>query len=271
MSQPPATSAEPVELAGFTRREFAAAGAAWPVYWRGSGPGVVIIHEVPGITPAVARFGRRVAEAGFTAVLPSLFGSPGRPLSVGYAAGVTARLCVRREFHVLARRRSSEIVAPLRALCRAVHAECGGPGVGALGMCFTGNFALGLMLEPAVLAPVLSQPSLPFGLTAAQRADLHVSAAELAAAKARVADGERVLGLRFTHDLACPPARFRTLRAELGDGFEGIEIDSGPGNAHGIPRWAHSVLTNDLVDREGHPTRAALERVLTFLRERLQA
>lgn len=137
-------------------------------------------------------------------------------------------------------------------------------------MCFTGNFALGLMLEPAVLAPVLSQPSLPFGLTGAQRAALHVSDAELAAAKARVAVGERVLGLRFTHDIACPPARFRTLRAELGAGFEAIEIDSGPGNAHGIRRWAHSVLTNDLVDREGHPTRAALERVLSFLHERLQ-
>ena len=67
----------------------------------------------------------------------------------------------------------------------------------------------------------------------------------------------------------CPRARFENLERQLGDGFEGIEIDSGKGNAHGIPRSAHAVLTNDLVDEAGHPTRAALDRVLALFRERL--
>ena len=88
--------------------------------------------------------------------------------------------------------------------------------------------------------------------------------------KQRAAAGVTVLGLRFTHDPTCPGERFATLRAELGAGFEGIEIDSSPGNPHKIKRMAHSVVTNDLVDEAGHPTHTALLRVLAFLRERLQ-
>ena len=257
-------------LEGFTRGDFSDAGVQRPIYRRGVGPGVLVIHETPGITPQVAAFGRRVADAGFTAVLPSLFGAPGR----GYGLNVItqlARVCVAREFHVLARRGSSPITAWLRALARELHAELGGPGVGALGMCITGNFALTLMLDPWVIAPVLCQPSLPFALTADLGRAVHLSDADLARAGQRcAAEGVAVLGVRFTADFMCPRARFDTLRAALGPGFEAIEIDSGPGNPHGIPRWAHSVLTRDLVDETGHPTRAALERVLEFLRERLR-
>jgi dienelactone hydrolase len=256
-------------LSEFTQSTFAHDGVEKPIYRRGQGPGVVIIHEVPGITPEVAAFAGRVAEAGFTAVLPHLFGTPGKPKSTSNALGQIARACVSREFHVLAARASSPITDWLRALCRHVHQELGGKGVGALGMCLTGNFALALMVDPAVMAPVLGQPSLPFGIGKKRRAGLHISDDELAAVKERVAAGTRVLGLRFTHDFMCPRERFDTLRQELGAGFEGIEIDSSPGNAHGIPQKAHSVLTNDLVDEQGHPTRLALERVLAFFRERL--
>jgi dienelactone hydrolase len=257
-------------LAGFGSFPFTHDGATRTVYRCGGGPGVVIMHEIPGITPEVAGFARRVADAGFTAFLPHMFGTPGKPLSIPYALGQIARACVSREFRVLASGESSPITEWLRALCRHAHAECGGPGVGALGMCLTGNFALALMVDPSVMAPVLSQPSLPFGITAAHRAALHVSAAELREAKQRAEQGCGVLGLRFTHDPMCPGARFATLRREFGDRFEGIEIDSGPGNPHGIARTAHSVLTKDLVDAEGHPTRAALDRVLGFFRERLR-
>jgi dienelactone hydrolase len=180
-----------------------------------------------------------------------------------------ARACISREFHVLARGGSSPITAWLRALCRDVHAELGGPGVGAVGMCLTGNFALSLMVDEAVMAPVLSQPSLPFGVSPSHKAALHLSPADLEVVKRRAASGCGVLGLRFTEDPLCPPERFDTLRRELGDGFEGIEIDSSRGNPHGIKRMAHSVLTRDLVDEAGHPTRAALDRVLALFRERL--
>jgi dienelactone hydrolase len=258
-----------VPLTGFDASNFTHEGVERPVYRRGTGPGVVIIHEVPGITPEVAGFGRRVADEGFTAVLPKLFGTPGKPLSAAYALGEIARACISREFHVLATRRSSPITNWLRALCRRVHSECGGAGVGAVGMCLTGNFALSLMVDEAVMAPVLSQPSLPFPISSRHRAALHVSDADLEVVRRRVDDGCGVLGLRFTADPLCPPQRFETLRRELGDGFESIEIDSGPENIHGISRIAHSVLTKDLVDEEGHPTRAALGRVLALFRERL--
>jgi dienelactone hydrolase len=259
-----------VTLEGFESFFFSHDGAERTVYRRGRGPGVVVMHEIPGITPQVAAFARRVADDGFTVFLPHLFGTPGKPLSPGYLASQMARACVSREFHVLARNESSPITDWLRALCRHAHAECGGPGVGALGMCLTGNFALALMVDEAVMAPVLSQPSLPFGVTAAHRAALHLADADLAVVKRRAAGGCGVLGLRFTGDPLCPAARFETLRRELGAGFEAVEIDSRPGNPWGLTRQAHSVLTTDLVDEAGHPTRAALERVLALFRERLR-
>lgn len=250
---------------------FAHDDAERTVYRRGSGPGVVVIHEIPGITPQVERFAVRVADAGFTVYVPHLFGTPGRPLSMPYIGTEIVRACISREFSVLACNESSPITDWLRALCRRAHADCGGPGVGAIGMCLTGNFALALMVDPSVMAPVLSQPSLPFPVTARHRAALHVSDEALDVIRTRAATGCPVLGLRFTHDWTSPGERFETLRRELGSGFEGIEIDSGPGNPHGISQMAHSVVTTDLVDEAGHPTRAALERVLGFFQEQLVA
>ena len=257
-------------LEGFTESTFSHDGATRTVYRRGAGPGVVVMHEIPGITPPVAAFARRVADAGFTAVMPELFGTPGKPVSGPYVVGQMLRACVSREFAVLAARRSSPITDWLRALCRSVHAELGGKGVGAIGMCITGNFALTLMVDPVVMAPVLSQPSLPFPFGRERRAGLHISDEDLTTVKSRVAEGACVLGLRFTGDPLVPAERFERLRAELGPGFEGIEIDSSRGNSHGIAATANSVVTNDLVDRDGHPTRAALDRVLRFFEERLR-
>ena len=261
-------SSQPTPLDGFDSFSHGT-DAPRTVYTRGRGPGVVIMHEIPGITPQVAAFARRVADDGFRVYLPHLFGVPGKPLSTGYMLAEVARACVSREFAVLAAQRASPITDWLRGLCRRAHAECGGRGVGALGMCLTGNFALALMVDEAVMAPVLSQPSLPFGMTAARRAALHIDPAQLAIVKTRAADGCPVLGLRFTADPMCPGERFATLRRELGPHFEAIEIDSSPGNPHGIKRSAHSVLTTDLVDTDGHPTRAALDRVLEFFRQQL--
>jgi dienelactone hydrolase len=257
-------------LEGYANFRFAHDGVEKTVYRLGSGPGVVIIHEVPGITPPVEAFATRVAEAGFTAFVPHLFGTPGKPLSAGYALGQMARACISREFHVLAAGESSPVTDWLRALCRHAHAECGGPGVGAIGMCLTGNFALSLMVDESVMAPVLSQPSLPFPVSRRHREGLHLSAAELETVRKRARAGCGVLGMRFTADPLVPAERFERLRRELGSGFEAIEIDSSRGNPHGIARTAHSVVTNDLVDEAGHPTRAALDRVLAFFAERLR-
>ena len=140
-----------------------------------------------------------------------------------------------------------------------------------VGMCFTGGFALAMMVDPVVVAPVLSQPSLPFALTKRHRRDIGISEDDLAAVKKRVADeGVCLMGLRFTGDRMVPAERFQRLKEELGDKFIAVEIDSSPGNADGYPRMAHSVLTELLIDREGTATRKALDDVLEFFRSRLQ-
>src|SRR5438309_162771 len=169
------------ELDGFELSSFTALGSEKPVYRAGSGPAVIVVHEVPGITPLVAGFGRKVADSGLTAVLPSLFGTPGKSMTTGYAAKVVAQCCISREFTALALGKTSPITMWLRELAVAEHERCGGPGVGAVGMCMTGGFALAMMVDPVVKAPVLSQPSLPMPLGAKRKAAVGLSDADFEA------------------------------------------------------------------------------------------
>jgi dienelactone hydrolase len=258
-------------LTGFTESRFTHDGMTRSVFAAGSGPAVIVIHEIPGLHPGVVAFAQRVVDAGFSVRMPSLFGTPGREVSVGYAMRTVAGACVAREFTTFALDRTSPVVGWLRRLAAEAHAECGGPGVGAVGMCFTGGLALGMMVDDTMLAPVLSQPSLPFPLSPSRRRAVGISDADLARVKERAAQGACLMGLRFTADVAVPQARFDTLRRELGDAFIAVEIDSSKGNAYDIPRAAHSVLTENFVDEPGHPTRDALDRVLAFFAERLTA
>ena len=266
------------DLSDYERSSFTHDGKERTVFRLGTGPAVVVIAEMPGITPKVADFGRTVAAAGFTAVLPHLFGTPGRDGLVGvspwkaipYALSSIVPTCISREFHVLATGRTSPVIAWLRALAASEHERCGGPGVGAVGMCFTGGFALAMAVEPALLAPVLSQPSLPFNVGAKRRRTIDCSAEDLAAVQQRcAAEGLTVLGLRFTTDSFVPAERFAYLREQLGDAFVAVEIDSSEGNPHGIPKAVHSVLTEHLVDEPGHLTKDALDQVLDLFRTRL--
>lgn len=259
-------------LSDYASTTFEHDGLTRRLFVRGEGPGIVVMHEIPGIYDEVVEFADRLVAAGYRVYMPELTGQAGKPFSNGYALRSMARACIAREFHLLAARGSSPITVWLRALARKAHAECGGPGVGCIGMCLTGNFGLALMLDEAVMAPVLSQPSLPLPLGADRRRGLHVSDDDLEIIRDRVRNrGCKVLGLRFTGDPMCPPERFDRLRQELGDGFEGIEIDSSRDNPYGNPASAHSVVTKDLVDEAGHPTRAALERVMSFFSERLKS
>lgn len=241
------------------------------VYRRGSGPAVVVIHEMPGLHPLVVRFADRVAAAGMTVYCPHLFGEPGRPADHPLSAlTMLGGICIRREFNVWSAHRSSPIVDWLRALARQAHAECGGNGVGAVGMCFTGGFALAMMTEPAVVAPVLSQPSLPLGAGKAERAaGIGASPAEIACARRRFDEEDlSMIGLRFYGDPFVPDARFATYRSEFGDRFEPIEIDPQDARPGGL-KHPHSVLTINLAD-DG-PTKAAEARVIAFFRERTGA
>ena len=259
------------ELEGYTRTTFVSHRKAHDVFVTGSGPAVIVISEIPGITPRVADFGRRVASIGCTAWLPSLFGTPGKPPSNSYALRSLIPACISGEFTALATGKASPVTTWLRALAHHAHEECGGPGVGAVGMCFTGGFALAMMVDDVVTAPVLSQPSLPMPLGARRKRDLGISDEDLATVKQRCENDASlcVLGLRFTGDKASPAERFQHLRDELGDHFVAVEIDSSPGNPYGHPRNAHSVLTEHLQDTEGTPTRDALDRVLELFRSRL--
>ncbi len=246
--------------------DFTAAPFTRPVYRRGSGPAVIIIHEIPGLHPLVVDFADRVAAAGMTVFLPSLFGTPGKVATKPYALQqMLINICIRREFNVWKDGRSSPIVEWLRALARQAHADCGGPGVGALGMCFTGGFALAMMTEPAVIAPVLSQPSMP--IKAAKRGSIDASPAEIACAKARFETEDlSLLGLRYASDAFVPDARFARLRREFGDRFEEVSLpDSAARPDTGMA--PHSVLTIHLP--ESGPGKDAETRTIAFFRHRL--
>ena len=256
-------------LGDYTEETFTNGGRTRRVFRRGEGPAVIVMAEIPGITPKVVEFADRVVDLGCTAVLPSLFGTPGAPVSNRAGLTTVAYGCVSREFSTWLTGRTSPVTVWLRALAKHEHQRCGGPGVGAVGMCFTGGFALGMMVDDTLLAPVLSQPSLPFPLSKKHKGDLGLSAADLARVKERAAAGVDVVGLRFTCDPLAPAERFERLRQELGDAFVGVEIDSSPGNAHGFRKSSHSVLTEHLVDEPGNPTRDALDTVLDLFRTRL--
>ncbi len=258
------TQTDPLD--DFARRQLTLLGVEKLVFTAGSGPAVIVMTEMPGISPQVARFARFVRDAGFTVWMPNLFGTPGRPVSRPYAAGQIFRACISREFAAFSSNRSSPVTRWLRALAAHVHPLCGGAGVGAIGMCFTGNFALSMMLEPAMRAPVLSQPSLPIG----NQAGMHIGPDELAAVKARLeAEDLTVLAYRFDGDPFCKAARFAAYEAALGDRFDGRVLpDSAARPGTGMP--PHSVVTLHLIDEQGQPTRQAVDDILAFFTQRLR-
>ena len=270
-STEPTESAEPTtrrrapvgELSTFEQYPFTADGVTHPVYRKGTGPVVVVITEMPGISPMVLGFADRVIALGCTAVLPDLFGEAGKDpmagnaLSVaGYGLKSMGGACISREFSVMAAGKSSPVVSWLRALAHAEHERAGGPGVGVVGMCFTGGFALAMAVDDLVLAPVMSQPSLPFPVGAARKGSVDTSDADLAIVKGRCdAEGLSVLGLRFDGDPFVPRERFAFLKERLGDGFVAVELQQEDGHPDGPLGKHHSVLTGDLIDEPGEPCR----------------
>lgn len=267
-----AGGAPEADLTGWAVAPFTAEGFTYDVYRKGEGPGVVLIPEMPGIHPGVLALGNHLVDNGFTVACPSLYGTPG---ANGVRLGVIPvmlRGCVAKEFAAFATNADRPVAHYLRALARDLNDRTPGKGVGVIGECWSGGFALAAAVDDSVLAPVMSQPSLPIGLTAKHKADPGLSEAELKVVERRVAeDGLCALALRFSEDALSPGARFATLKARLGDAFEVIEIDSKKGNAGGFGKMAHSVLTLEVREVDGHPAYEARKRVVEFLRERLSA
>ncbi|MDP9881167.1 dienelactone hydrolase [Variovorax boronicumulans] len=260
-------------LDDFTRREITLDGATKAVYVAGTGPAVIVMTEMPGISPHVARFARWVRDAGFTVYMPSMFGRDGAVPDAEEGKAVFQRACVSAEFRAFAGNASSPVTQWLRALARLAHAECGGPGVGAIGMCFTGNFALTMMLEPAVLAPVLSQPSLPLD----NPGGIEISQEEIAQVRQRLErDDLTVMAYRFEGDRFCRAQRFAAYADALGDRFVARVLPDSAANTRDLPSFfsqvvasPHSVVTAHLIDEAGQPTIAARDEILSFFARRL--
>ena len=265
------TIAEQADLDDFAPLDLTFEGSTKRVWKSGTGPAVVVMTEMPGISPHVLRFARWVRDAGFTVWLPSLFGQDGAIPGAEEGAAVFRRACVSAEFRALGGGASSPVTRWLMQLARHALKVCGGPGVGAIGMCFTGNFALTMMLEPAVIAPVLCQPSLPLD----NPGGLEISPEELGEVRARLDREDRqVLAYRFQGDAFCRAERFAAYREALGPHFiervlpdEAANPDVPPFFAAHVPT-PHSVVTVHLVDRAGEPTIAARDEVIAFLQDR---
>ena len=257
---------QPDALEDFERRPTTLQGTTKLVFVAGTGPAVIVMTEMPGISPHVARFARWIRDAGFTVWMPNLFGVPGRPLTMGYALGSMLKGCISAEFRAFAANASSPVTQWLRALAAHAHPLCGGKGVGAIGMCFTGNFALSMMLEPTMLAPVLSQPSLPL----MQTGGMHIAPEELQAVKERL-DREdlTVLAYRFEGDSFCRAARFAAYQQALGDRFQPRVLPDSCANPDAPMKNPHSVVTLHLIDEQNQPTRKAVDEIIGFFRMRL--
>lgn len=257
-------------LDGWAVSSFTGAGLTHDVYEKGSGPGVVLIPEAPGITPEVLGLAQHLVDSGFTVVVPSPFGTPGRAMSAGYAFSAIGRLCVSAEFRLFALNAHRPITDFLRSVASDLASRTPAAGVGVIGMCMTGGFALATAIDKSVLAAVASQPAVPFPVSRARRIDPGMSQADLDAVAARTASGELcAIGLRFSEDATAPKERFATLKARLGDAFEVIELDSSDGNAGGYSKSAHSVLTGEVRESPTNSAYDARASVVEFLGKRL--
>jgi dienelactone hydrolase len=274
MPHPNLTEDDPLD--DFEAREITLDGVTKRVHVAGRGPAVIVMTEMPGISPQVARFARWVRDAGFTVYMPSLFGVDGTMPEAQAGMAVMQRACVSAEFRAFANRKGPNQASPvtrwLRLLARHAHEACGGPGVGAIGMCFTGNFALTMMLEPSMLAPVLCQPSLPLNAPEG----LQIAPDELASVRRRL-DREdlTVLGYRFAGDRFCTAGRFAAYAEALGDRFVAKVLPDAAANPDPPPFFKqvvgcpHSVVTAHLIDAAGEPTVAARDEILSFFALRL--
>jgi dienelactone hydrolase len=245
--------------------DFEHEGITHTVFHDGSGPGVLVMHEAPGMSDRCLALADRLTKAGFTAYLPLFFGKRGTDSKLTAAHAI---LCLRKELNSLRTNAPSEIAGWLRALCRRIHTECQGRGVGVIGMCLTGNLVLSVMLDESVLVPVMCEPAVPVCPWSKERkAALGVPDDDVKMAAER-AKQVQVLGFRFETDTKCPDERFQTLEQIFGSTcFKGTRIPTGPSNPGQIPDGSHSVLTGKFnYDDLNHPARRALDEVIDRLR-----
>jgi dienelactone hydrolase len=251
---------EETMLAGYEKSAFSSAAmdgkpAGYDVYSKGEGPVIVIIQELPGIGTETLRLADKLVNAGFRVVMPHLFGPLGR---LSFAGNIARIFCMRREFALFAKNRSSPIVEWLKALCQHLRDKYEVSGVGVIGMCLSGNFAISLMADESVLASVASQPSLPLFAQSA----LHMSEQEIAHARSRLEEHGPMLAYRFEGDKLCTAAKFVALDEAFNDDLERIRLNTVPGDKH-------AMLTVHFIDEEGSPTDRALQEIIGYFGDKL--
>lgn len=247
---------EGYEKQAFTAELLGGGTTTHDVYTKGEGPVVVIIQELPGIGQETLRLADLFVAEGFSVALVHLFGPLGRT-SWGNFGRV---FCLRREFHLFAKNKTSPIVGWLKALCGHLRDERGVPGVAVIGMCLTGNFAMSLIADDAVLAGVASQPAMPFFAMTS----LHMSEDDIAASRDRLDQVGPMMALQFEDDPLCKASKFEAIDKAFNQGAERVRKRVMPGKGH-------SVLTLDFVDEAGHPTREAFDEVVGYFRTALAA
>lgn len=246
-------------------RPFDHGGIRHSVFEGGSGPGVLLMHELPGMTPEFWRLANWLATR-FTVFAPDLYGDDDTPTRPGNH--LFARACISREIHLFHNNDPGPITQWLRALARDLSNRTDGSGVGVIGMCMTGNFALTLALDPWVVAPVASQPALPLRSVFRKRdGGLQMTGAEKSRLAARDVD---VMALRFRKDKFCRAARFDAIEQVVGPErfFPHVleDADQNPARAGENP---HSVLTADLIDADDSVTKRKLIEVIAFIERRI--
>lgn len=249
-------------IEGYEQRKFSSDAMGgdsveFDIYEKGEGPVIIILQELPGIDKDTIKFADKMVASGFRVVMPHLFGPLGKFAIVG---NLVRLFCIRREFNIFARNQTSPIVDWLKALCRDAQQRYDVKGVGVIGMCLTGNFAISLMADDSVLASVASQPSMPVF----SQSSLHMSDQDISKISDRLDEHGPMLAYRFAGDKLCTAAKFDAINGAFNRDKERIKLTTVPGNKH-------AMLTAHFINEEGSSTQKALGEIVAYFSKKLVA
>lgn len=259
--------------AGFDSFSFEHGAYRHLVFEKGTGPAVVVMHELPGLSGPAVRFAERLVDAGFHVYLPLLFGHAMQDASLTSFA----RLCISREFARLKVNVSAPVCDWLRGLVRKIGDESPDTKVGVIGMCLTGGFVIPMIMEPALGAGVISQPSVPFSFAYLYLGvgkgdwmyELNVAKAAIdSAVDATKRRDIRLIVQHFKDDRLCPPERVELIKNWFGPCATSYHYPK-PSPQSKAP---HALLTEEYdkaADDPANSTRVAFQQVVAFLRAQL--
>ena len=205
---------------------------SFDVYVKGQGKPILLLQELPGIDASTIALVDRLNLAGYRVYLPHFLGKIGKNRPT--MNGLYMVFCMRKEFNAFSQFKLSPIANWMRALCKNIRTMEKSSGVGVIGMCLTGNFAMALMADEAVIAGISCQPSLPHK----KDVGLHMSPKETADARQGMKDKGGVLVMSYDQDVLCPLTRIKEIDSTFKP-FVQIKTFKGEG---------HSTLTSDGAD-----------------------